>query len=183
MFFPQFASVKTTSSCVINIVRFASKKSGGSTKNGRKSAGKRLGIKKVPGSSVITGNILVRQRGLKFWPGEGTVCGRDHTIVASKEGKMCIHYDVITQRRYISIDDGTMPKELYPSRGIVKARLADSIDAAKYLSLDVQGRYDYVAQQIRLMKQEQDKLREEYIVKRVTENGNRKFNLVDLTLL
>lgn len=64
----------------------AHKKAGGSSRNGRDSAGRRLGVKKYGGESVISGNILVRQRGTKCWPGTGVGMGRDHTIFAIQEG-------------------------------------------------------------------------------------------------
>jgi len=64
----------------------AHKKSGGSSRNGRDSAGKRLGVKKYGGEQVLAGNILVRQRGTKFWPGENVGLGRDHTLFATASG-------------------------------------------------------------------------------------------------
>ena len=64
----------------------AHKKAGGSSRNGRDSAGRRLGIKKFGGEAVIPGNIIARQRGNKWWPGEGVGEGKDHTIFAVVEG-------------------------------------------------------------------------------------------------
>ncbi len=64
----------------------AQKKAGGSTKNGRDSAGRRLGVKKFGGEHVIAGNIIVRQRGTKFHPGINVGMGRDHTLFALIEG-------------------------------------------------------------------------------------------------
>ncbi|OAN73946.1 50S ribosomal protein L27 [Jannaschia sp. EhC01] len=64
----------------------AHKKAGGSSRNGRDSAGRRLGIKKYGGESVISGNIIARQRGNKWWPGEGVGEGKDHTIFAVTDG-------------------------------------------------------------------------------------------------
>ena len=64
----------------------AHKKAGGSSRNGRDSAGRRLGVKLYGGQSAIPGNIIVRQRGTKFWPGEGVGMGKDHTIFATTEG-------------------------------------------------------------------------------------------------
>ncbi len=64
----------------------AHKKGAGSTKNGRDSNSKRLGVKKFGGEAVIPGNIVVRQRGTKFHPGEGVSMGKDHTIFATIEG-------------------------------------------------------------------------------------------------
>jgi large subunit ribosomal protein L27 len=64
----------------------AHKKSGGSSRNGRDSAGRRLGVKKFGGEAVDAGNILVRQRGTKFWPGANVGMGRDHTLFAKQAG-------------------------------------------------------------------------------------------------
>jgi large subunit ribosomal protein L27 len=64
----------------------AHKKGAGSTKNGRDSHSKRLGVKKFGGQYVIPGNIIIRQRGTKFHPGEGVGMGKDHTIFAKIEG-------------------------------------------------------------------------------------------------
>lgn len=64
----------------------AHKKAGGSSRNGRDTAGRRLGVKKFGGESVIAGNIIVRQRGTKMWPGAGVGMGRDHTLFAKVDG-------------------------------------------------------------------------------------------------
>jgi large subunit ribosomal protein L27 len=66
----------------------AHKKAGGSSRNGRDSAGRRLGIKKYGGQEVIPGNIIVRQRGTKFHPGENVGMGKDHTIFSLVEGRV-----------------------------------------------------------------------------------------------
>ena len=66
----------------------AHKKAGGSSRNGRDSAGRRLGVKKFGGQAVIPGNIIARQRGNKYWPGEGVGEGKDHTIFATVEGQV-----------------------------------------------------------------------------------------------
>ncbi len=66
----------------------AHKTAGGSSRNGRDSAGRRLGVKKYGGESVIAGNILVRQRGTKFHPGSGVGMGRDHTLFALVDGRV-----------------------------------------------------------------------------------------------
>jgi large subunit ribosomal protein L27 len=64
----------------------AHKKSGGSSRNGRDSAGRRLGVKKYGGENVLAGNILVRQRGTKFFAGDNVGMGRDHTLFATAHG-------------------------------------------------------------------------------------------------
>lgn len=66
----------------------AHKKAGGSSRNGRDSDGRRLGVKKFGGEAVIPGNIIVRQRGTKWHPGQGVDMGKDHTIFAIVEGKV-----------------------------------------------------------------------------------------------
>lgn len=66
----------------------AHKKAGGSSRNGRDTAGRRLGVKKFGGQMVIPGNIIIRQRGTKFYPGQGVDMGLDHTIFAVVPGKV-----------------------------------------------------------------------------------------------
>ncbi len=82
----------------------AHKKAGGSTRNGRDSESKRLGVKKFGGESVIAGNIIIRQRGTQYHAGVNVGLGRDHTIFALAEGKVAfrkrgaankIHVDVV----------------------------------------------------------------------------------------
>lgn len=70
----------------INIQLFAHKKGVGSTKNGRDSNSKRLGVKKSDGQTVTAGNILIRQRGTKVHPGENVGCGKDYTLFALTDG-------------------------------------------------------------------------------------------------
>jgi len=66
----------------------ATKKAGGSSRNGRDSAGRRLGVKKFGGEIVVSGNIIVRQRGTKFHPGSNVGIGKDHTLFAKSNGKV-----------------------------------------------------------------------------------------------
>ena len=66
----------------------AHKKAGGSSRNGRDSAGRRLGVKKYGGASVVAGNIIVRQRGTRFHPGSNVGMGKDHTLFAVAEGRV-----------------------------------------------------------------------------------------------
>ena len=70
----------------------AHKKAGGSTRNGRDSAGRRLGVKKFGGEAVIPGNILIRQRGTKYHAGQNVGMGRDHTLFALTEGHVKFHH-------------------------------------------------------------------------------------------
>ena len=80
----------------------AHKKAGGSSRNGRDSAGRRLGVKKFGGENVISGNIIVRQRGTKWWPGNNVGIGKDHTIYATLDGKVKFHKG-LKGRTFISI--------------------------------------------------------------------------------
>ncbi|ETX13106.1 50S ribosomal protein L27 [Roseivivax halodurans JCM 10272] len=80
----------------------AHKKAGGSSRNGRDSAGRRLGVKLYGGERAIPGNIIVRQRGTKFWPGNGVGMGKDHTIFATGEGSVTFHKG-LKGRTYISV--------------------------------------------------------------------------------
>ena len=66
----------------------AHKKAGGSSRNGRDSDGRRLGVKLFGGQSAIPGNIIVRQRGTTWWPGENVGMGKDHTLFATAEGRV-----------------------------------------------------------------------------------------------
>lgn len=80
----------------------AQKKAGGSSRNGRDTAGRRLGVKLFGGQAAIPGNIIVRQRGTRWFPGEGVGMGRDHTIFAVTEGRVAFHTGR-GGRTYISI--------------------------------------------------------------------------------
>lgn len=80
----------------------AHKKAGGSSRNGRDSAGRSLGVKRFGDQIVLAGNILVRQRGTKFHPGENTGMGRDHTIFATITGKVQFHRTT-GGRTYVSV--------------------------------------------------------------------------------
>ena len=66
----------------------AHKKAGGSSRNGRDSAGQRLGVKKFGGEAIAAGNVIVRQRGTKFFPGDNVGMGKDHTLFATETGKV-----------------------------------------------------------------------------------------------
>ena len=81
----------------------AHKKAAGSTKNGRDSVSKRLGVKRFGGQTVLAGNILVRQRGTKFHPGNNVGIGRDHTLFAKVAGKVLFEVKGPKNRKYVSI--------------------------------------------------------------------------------
>jgi large subunit ribosomal protein L27 len=81
----------------------AHKKAGGSTKNGRDSESKRLGLKKFGGEAVIAGNILVRQRGTQFRAGDNVGIGTDHTLFALTDGRVEFRKKGVDQRTYVSV--------------------------------------------------------------------------------
>ncbi|CAH0353256.1 50S ribosomal protein L27 [soil metagenome] len=81
----------------------AHKKAGGSSRNGRDSAGRRLGVKKFGGQEVIGGNIIIRQRGTRVYPGRNVGIGKDHTLFALIEGRVVFH-DGKQGRKYVSVD-------------------------------------------------------------------------------
>ncbi|CAL4322152.1 50S ribosomal protein L27 [Buchnera aphidicola] len=85
----------------------AQKKAGGSTRNGRDSKSKRLGIKKFGGEYVFSGSIIIKQRGTKFHSGMNTKLGKDHTIFATKNGKVKFSKKGIKNKKYISIISDT----------------------------------------------------------------------------
>lgn len=81
----------------------AHKKAGGSTKNGRDSESKRLGVKRFGGQVVKAGNIIVRQRGTRFHPGTNVDCGKDHTLFATAAGKVVFEVKGPKKRKTISV--------------------------------------------------------------------------------
>ena len=81
----------------------AHKKAGGSTRNGRDSNAKRLGVKRFGGQLVTAGNIIVRQRGTKFHAGDNVGCGNDHTLFATANGKVVFEVKGPNKRKFISI--------------------------------------------------------------------------------
>jgi large subunit ribosomal protein L27 len=83
----------------------AHKKAGGSSKNGRDSESKRLGVKIFGGEQVVAGNIIVRQRGTRFHAGTNVGCGRDHTLFAKKDGPVKFEKKGPRMRQYVSVVD------------------------------------------------------------------------------
>lgn len=81
----------------------AHKKAGGSTRNGRDSHSKRLGIKKYGGQAVQAGNIIVRQRGTRFHAGDNVGCGRDHTLFATADGTVSFAVRGPLRRKYVDV--------------------------------------------------------------------------------
>ncbi|KAJ2157826.1 54S ribosomal protein L2 mitochondrial [Coemansia sp. RSA 552] len=113
---------QTQSSFVFQQLRYATKKSGGSSRNGRDSIGRRLGFKKQQNEHVIPGNIIVRQRGTKFHPGDNVGMGKDHTLFALQPGYVRVYEDSRFKegRRYIAValdkDDSAFPRSPYDKR-------------------------------------------------------------------
>ncbi len=81
----------------------AHKKAGGSTRNGRDSESKRLGVKRFGGEIVVSGNIIVRQRGTRYHPGPNVDCGRDHTPFAVADGRVVFFTKGAASRKYVSV--------------------------------------------------------------------------------
>lgn len=81
----------------------AHKKAGGSTRNGRDSESKRLGVKRFGGQQVLAGNILVRQRGTQFHPGDNVGCGKDHTLFAKADGVVVFSVRGPKNRKTVSV--------------------------------------------------------------------------------
>ena len=81
----------------------AHKKAGGSTRNGRDSESKRLGVKRFGGQQISAGSIIVRQRGTRFHAGDNVGCGRDHTLFATGDGVVNFYVRGPKQRKYVSI--------------------------------------------------------------------------------
>ncbi len=81
----------------------AHKKAGGSSRNGRDSESKRLGVKKFGGEQVLAGNIIVRQRGTKFHPGRNTMLGKDYTLFATAPGRVLFEVKGRNKRKTVSI--------------------------------------------------------------------------------
>ena len=81
----------------------AHKKGGGSSRNGRDSKSKRLGVKRYAGEFVLSGNILVRQRGTKIYPGTNVGMGRDHTLFATKDG-VVVYEDIRGGKKSVRVE-------------------------------------------------------------------------------
>ena len=84
----------------------AHKKAGGSTRNGRDSESKRLGVKRFGGQQVSAGNILVRQRGTRIHPGDNVRCGKDHTLFATADGRVQFLTRGPKGRKFVSVVSG-----------------------------------------------------------------------------
>jgi large subunit ribosomal protein L27 len=91
----------------------AHKKAGGSSRNGRDSAGRRLGVKRFGGQELLAGTIIIRQRGTRVHPGRNVGLGKDHTIFATSDGVVVFHEGKLG-RKYVSVDPraDTMPEAI-----------------------------------------------------------------------
>ncbi|KAJ1759328.1 54S ribosomal protein L2 mitochondrial [Coemansia sp. RSA 2523] len=122
MFRSVFSTSGSTPSVLYNQVRFATKKSGGSSRNGRDSIGRRLGFKKQQNEFVIPGQIIVRQRGTQFHAGENVGMGKDHTLFATQPGYVKVYVDdrVKKGRRHIAValdkEDMDFPRSPFAKR-------------------------------------------------------------------
>ncbi|KAJ2867826.1 54S ribosomal protein L2 mitochondrial [Coemansia erecta] len=120
--FAQTFGFQNQNSLVYQQLRFATKKSGGSSRNGRDSIGRRLGMKKQQNEYVIPGNIIVRQRGTTFHPGENVGMGKDHTLFALQPGYVKVYTDsrIKEGRRHIAValekEDNAFPRSPYEKR-------------------------------------------------------------------
>jgi ribosomal protein L27 len=88
----------------------AHKKAGGSSRNGRDSAGQRLGVKVFGGQAIEAGNVIIRQRGTQFHPGKGVGIGKDHTIFAVTDGHVTFHKG-FKRRTFVSVLPATATKQ------------------------------------------------------------------------
>ena len=98
-----FEPIFLSNNSLLQQTRLATKKAGGSTKNGRDSNPKYLGVKKFGGHKVVSGNIIIRQRGQKYKPGSNTGLGKDHTIYALSPGFVKFTYCYQRRRQVVSV--------------------------------------------------------------------------------
>ncbi|KAJ1556432.1 hypothetical protein HK405_007584, partial [Cladochytrium tenue] len=178
--------------------RNATKKSGGSSSNGRTSNPKFLGVKLGGGTRVDhPGQIVVRQRGTKWHAGPGVAVGRDHTLYATRPGWVTFTYDLARQRRVIWIaerredvensqrSDGELAGDPigFGSRSHVREQIAAAIDGKRYMGLDGLGRWKYVMAVADRLAKEDEVRRTKALSKRLEGQTRGAFDLVDLTLV
>ncbi|KAJ3413205.1 hypothetical protein HDV05_008339 [Chytridiales sp. JEL 0842] len=191
--------IPSTSSLILNQHRHASKKSGGSSSNGRTSNPHHLGPKTYQNTRVQPSTILVRQRGFKYHPGPNVHVGKDFTLHASCEGVVGYGYDLAAQRKvvYVTPASGTLASSTMSAsndvvvgiEGIVgsktqtKQMLSDRVDAEKYLKLDGLGRYKYVLDLAKEIVDENKQKQIQALEKKLVTPRRRGFGLVDLSLV
>lgn len=122
---------------LLTTTRLATKKAGGSTKNGRDSPGQRLGVKKFGGEAVGAGNIIIRQRGQKVKAGEQTKMGRDHTIYAVAPGWVLFRYNKIKKFQTVSVS--SVNPNILSKRALAEIAAAASAAAAPDASAQKQA--------------------------------------------
>ncbi|ORY74316.1 ribosomal L27 protein-domain-containing protein [Leucosporidium creatinivorum] len=149
-------------------VRTATKRGGGSSKNGRNSIGKRLGVKKYGGQSVIAGNILVRQRGTSFHPGQHVGRGRDHTLYALAPGYVTYYTDLVRgkERKMIGITTDSREETL--------PRMVEHLGRSRYFGkVDLEremGDWEFGAEELSALEGEQgEQLSEEELNQLIAE--------------
>ncbi|XP_021667557.1 uncharacterized protein LOC110655540 [Hevea brasiliensis] len=124
---PVYASLTDGSAGGLSLIlrRWATKKTAGSTKNGRDSKPKNLGVKKFGGEKVIPGNIIVRQRGTRFHPGNYVGMGKDHTLYALKEGNVKFETNKLSGRKWVHVEpkDGYELHPVYATASVASSRL------------------------------------------------------------
>ncbi|KAJ3126797.1 54S ribosomal protein L2 mitochondrial [Nowakowskiella sp. JEL0407] len=171
---------------ILSQVRFASKKTGGTTKNNRDSQPKYRGIKLQNNAVAGPGKIIVRQVGSKFHEGEGVKRGKDFTLYAVNSGKVRFWFDLERQRRMVSIDDGKYPQEilenLMPTKGSVKREIVSRMNSQKYLKMTPIERYQHIREIIQGIVAEQKQWKVDN-AENMLLNKRRKFDLIDLTTL
>ena len=149
----KFLETCINSSFRYETIRFATKKAGGSTRNGRDSPGQRLGVKKFGGEIVIPGNIIIRQRGRQFHPGDNVGIGRDHTLWALTPGWVKFTLNTLKKKTYVSVSSEN-----------------PNIPRTKVF------KYDSLSEEIEARKIEKDKLREE--AKLIKANKPKNFTII-----
>lgn len=102
----------------------AHKKAGGSSRNGRDSAGKRLGVKAYGGEHITAGSIIIRQRGTRFHPGRNVGMGKDHTLYALTPGQVLFTIKGPKQRQYVSVVDNNMQQAAGQTKAVAPAAVA-----------------------------------------------------------
>jgi large subunit ribosomal protein L27 len=145
-----------------------------------------LGIKRGEGAQVNPGDILVRQRGTRWYPGPGVTTGKDHTLHATTNGRVVFRYDLHRQKKIVCVEDESgyqAPLVGFGSRKETKEKLANAVDAETYLKLDGLGRYQYVLELAKKLVKEEEQKKLAELEQRLVQPRRGKFGLVDLTLV
>ncbi|KAJ3343569.1 hypothetical protein HDU83_005586 [Entophlyctis luteolus] len=135
---------------------------------------------------VEPGRIILKQRGTEWHEGPGVGRAKDHTLYALQKGRVVFRYDVASQRRYVTVSDCSgveAPLVGTGSRTETKQRVADAVDAQKYLSLNHLERRDYVLGLAKKLDRESEQEKKEQLAARLMQPKRATFSLVDLTML